>query len=133
MKSLAPAIRLRRRQLDALALKLAAEQAEAVTIEQQRAALLVARAEERQQAALVPLAADAWFDNAARRLVNLAAAGSAANARLAALRRETVEARARLQLLEDAAASAALAARRKTEAKAAAALDDRIAASRTRR
>lgn len=133
MKSLAPAIRHRRRQLDALAVKLAAEQAEAAALAEQRAGLLVARAAERQQVALVTLAADAWFDQAARRLQGLAAASTAADTRLAELRRETVEARARLQLLEDAASAAAQAARRKAEAKAAAALDDRIAAAWSRR
>lgn len=133
MTGLAAAIRLRKRQLDALAMRLAGEQAVVNALLQQRDDLTRARAAERRLAAAVPLPCDPWFANGARRLTALGKGQAAAEQQLDALRQEAVQARARLQLLEDAAAEAARAADRRREAKAAAALDDRIAAAWVRR
>ena len=133
MSRLAPAIRLRRRQLDTLALKLAAEQAAATGLGQERDRLAANRAAERHHAALLPLAADRWFAAAGSRLAALSAARAEAEARLQALRHDTVEARARLQLLEDAAMAADKADRRKALRRAEVALDDRTAAGWSRR
>ncbi|WP_338502737.1 hypothetical protein V6R86_05350 [Sphingomonas kaistensis] len=133
MTGFAAAIRLRKRQLDALAMRLAGEQAVVNAILHQRDDLTRARAAERHVAAAVPLPCDPWFKHGERRLTAIGKAQAAAEQRLDALRQEAVQARARLQLLEDAAANAARAADRRRDAKAAAALDDRIAAAWVRR
>ena len=133
MTGLAAAIRLRKRQLDALAMRLAGEQAAVNALMHQREDLTRARAAERHLAAAVPLPCDPWFMHGARRLIALGKAQAAAEQQLAALRQEAVQTRARLQLLEDAAADAARAADRRREVKAATALDDRIAAAWVRR
>jgi hypothetical protein len=133
MSRLAPAIRLRRRALDAIALRLAARQAEVHALAGEASTLAQRRTAERHFAAAAPLACDAWFAEGARRLVALHDARGEAERGLAALRQETVQARARLQLLEDAAAEALRAENRRRLAKADAALDDRIAAGWSRR
>lgn len=129
MSSLAPAIRLRRRQLDALALTLAAEQARLVELAGETETLGQRRSAERHLVAVAPVSCDPWFAEDARRLHALGQARAASERRLADLRQETVQARARLQLLEDAAVEAERADRRRQLAKADAALDDRIASA----
>jgi hypothetical protein len=129
MSRLAPAIRLRRRQLDALATKLAGQQAAAHALAAEADELERRRSAERHLTAAAPIACDAWFAHGARRLVALGKVRSTAEQKLADLRRATVEARARLQLLEDAAAEARRAEERRRHAKADAALDDRIAST----
>lgn len=133
MSRLAPAIRLRRRQLDSVALALAAKQAAAFALADEAASLEGQRAAERHLASAAPLSCDAWFARGAARLRALAEAKAVAELKLADLRADVVRARARLQLLEDAAAEAARAERRKRLARADAALDDRIAAGWSRR
>ncbi|WP_300973716.1 hypothetical protein [Sphingomonas sp. LHG3406-1] len=133
MSRLAPAIRHRRRLLDALALRISAEEREQRALGEAAESLTELRRAERHLAAAVPLAADAWFADSARRLEALGAARKAGSDRLAALRRETAEARGRLQLLEDAAAVARKAERRAAERRAQAALDDSTAAAWSKR
>lgn len=129
MTGLAAAIRLRRRQLDALAMALSTEQAAAHDLAVQAQELSRQRTAERHLAAAAVLSCDAWFSDGARRLSALARARGEAEQKLADLRSQAVQARARLQLLEDAAAEAQRGVRRRREAKAGAALDDRIAAA----
>ncbi len=129
MTGLAAAIRLRKRQLDTLAMRLAAKQAAVNALASEREDLIRRRAAERHLAAAAPLPCDPWFTRGAHRLLALAAAEADAEQALSSLRQEAVQARARLQLLEDAAADASRAAERRREAKAEAALDDRIAAA----
>ena len=88
---------------------------------------------ERHLTAAAPLSCDAWFATSARELAALAEARSASEQALAVLRNDAVQVRARLQLLEDAAAERTRASRRRVDAKADAALDDRIAAAWGRR
>jgi hypothetical protein len=133
MTGLAAAIRLRKRQLDALAMRLAAEQTTVQALRTRSEALTRQRTAERHLAAAAPLSCDPWFAEGARQHSRLAQARASAEHALAALRHEAVQARARLQLLEDAAADAARDADRRRDAKAEAALDDRIAAAWVRR
>ncbi|NJC04441.1 hypothetical protein GGQ97_000234 [Sphingomonas kaistensis] len=133
MSGLAAAIRLRRRQLDALAMTLAAEQAAGQALARETRDLERHRAAERQLVSAAPFSCDPWFDHGARRLEAIADARARSDRALADLRDQAVQARARLQLLEDAADAAASALRRRRDAKAAAALDDRIAAGWSRR
>jgi hypothetical protein len=130
---LATAIRLRRRELDALALTLAAEQAAADALSARAGDLARKRTAERFLSAAAPFPCDAWFAEGTRQLSALARARTAADRSLADLRAQAVQARARLQLLEDAAAEKLRAERRRRNAKAEAALDDRIAAAWARR
>lgn len=128
MSGLGSAIRLRRRALDALALRLAGEQAAARLLEAEADELHQRRTAERlQNAAACPAAADAWFAQASHRLLGLADAKRAADHRLEALRHEAVQTRASLQLLEEAEAELRRADRCRRLAKAQAALDDRTA------
>lgn len=129
MSRLAPAIRLLRRQLDALALRLAAEQARLLELASAVDTLARRRTAERHFVATAPVPCDAWFAHGARRLDALAHARAATEEKLACLREEAVQARARLQLLEDAAAEAKRTERRRQLAKADAVLDDRIASA----
>jgi hypothetical protein len=133
MNRLAPAIRLRRRALDAIALRLAAGQAEVQALAGEASMLAQKRTVERHFAAGTPLSCDAWFAEGARRLGRLHEARAEAERGLAALREDAVQARARLQLLEEAAAEARRVENRRRLAKADAALDDRIAAGWKRR
>ncbi|UUR06897.1 hypothetical protein [Sphingomonas glaciei] len=132
MTGLAAAIRLRRRQLDVLAMTLAAEQATLHALANDAQRLERQSVAERHLASVAPLASDAWFTHGARRLTALADARTRSERTLADLREQVVQVRARLQLLDDAAAEARRAADRRREAKAAAALDDRIAAGWSR-
>nr|WP_314445722.1 hypothetical protein [uncultured Sphingomonas sp.] len=133
MTGLASAIRLRRRQLDTLAATLAAEQAALHALAGQADQLVRQREAERQLAAIVAFPCDPWFAEGKRQLSSLDEAHAAGAARLAQLRAEAVQCQARLQLLEDAAAEAKRAKGRRQEARAAAALDERIAAVWCRR
>lgn len=133
MSRLAPAIRLRRRALDAIAFRLAAGQAEVQALAGEASELEQRRTAERHLSAVAPLACDAWFAQGARRLGALHDAHAEAQCGLADLREEAVQARARLRLLEDAAAEALRAENRRRLGKAEAALDDRIAAGWSRR
>ncbi|GAA4001002.1 hypothetical protein [Sphingomonas humi] len=129
MSRLAPALRLRRRQLDALAVKLAAEQAAIHALAEEAHGLSQRRTVERYFAAAAPAASDAWFSHSARRIAGLTQDRAAAELRLAELRHQAVQARARLQLLEDADLDARRAERSRRLARADAALDDRTAAA----
>lgn len=133
MSGLATAIRLRRRELDRIALKLATEQARGHSLADRADRLVEQRQGERHLTAAAPLSCDAWFAASARELTALAHARAASEQALAVLRNDAVQVRARLQLLEDAAAEKTKARRRRLDAKADAALDDRIAASWARR
>ena len=134
MSRLAPALRMRRRELDALALAIGAEQHRAALLAGAASALDAQRPAERAFTSSAPIAADAWFAAVASRLADLAVEGSASDRRLAALRTAAGDARARLSLLEEADAVAAAAVRRALDRKAQGQLDDcsaaRIAAQR---
>lgn len=133
MSGLITAIRLRRRELDRLALALATEQANDHALGEQADRLGERRVSERHLTAIALLSCDAWFAASARELTALAEARAKSRQVLKMLRNEAVQVRARLQLLEDAAAEQAKAKRRRSDAKADAALDDRIAATWHRR
>lgn len=133
MSGLATAIRLRRRELDRIALELATEQARGQSFADRAEGLAQQRQCERHLTAAAPLSCDAWFATSARELAALAEARSASEQALAVLRNDAVQVRARLQLLEDAAAEKSRASRRRVYARADAALDDRIAAAWGRR
>lgn len=132
MSGLITAIRLRRRELDRLALALANEQAKGYSLAGADR-LVEQRQGERHLKAAAPFSCDAWFAASALELTALAHARAASEQALAVLRNDAVQVRARLQLLEDAAAEKTKARRRRLDAKADAALDDRIAASWGRR
>jgi len=119
---------MRRRQLDALALAIGAQQRRSVMLAEAAAALAAQRKAERALAAPATLAADAWFEAAARRLAALAGEGAQSDQQLAALRHAAGDARARLTLLEDADTAARTQQRRSAEKKSQASLDDRSAA-----
>lgn len=128
MSRLAPAIRLRRRELDALALSIAAEQQRLDALQRQSCDLADQRSSERLLAPATPCATDAWFGTTARQLQVLAGAQMQANERLAALRLDALHCRARLQLLEEAQASTRKAEARRARQRVQTALDDRTAA-----
>ncbi|GAA4033914.1 hypothetical protein GCM10022281_12390 [Sphingomonas rosea] len=127
MSRLGPAIRHRKRMLDQVAMEIAAEQARDGALLTKGETLTARRACERLRAAVTPVPSDAWFENTRRRLGALAAARAESASRLAELRHVAVEQRARLRLLEDAAAAAHAADRRRRERTIAAQLDDRTA------
>ncbi len=128
MSRLAPALRMRRRELDALALAIGAEQQRAALLAEAATTLAAQRSAERSLGGSAALSADAWFTAAARRLAELATEGSVSEQRLAALRSAAGDARARLSLLEDADAAAAAAHRRDADRKTQGQLDDSSAA-----
>lgn len=130
MSRLATVIRLRRRQLDALRLAIGSEQAEAQSIAAAASTLEDQRHSERLLGAEPGLSADAWFEAAARRLDDFAAAHVRSLERLGTLRSEAGRARARLSLLEEAETEQLAAERRAAEKKAQASLDDRSAMRR---
>lgn len=133
MSRLAPALRIRGRQLDALRLAIASEQQRTLDLSRAADDLSSQRLEERRRAFSSPLTSDAWFAASARSLEQLSDEQGASAAKLAILRDETRNARARLSLLEEAERSARAAATRALEGRTQAMLDDRTAACWARR
>lgn len=128
MSRLAPALRIRRRQLDGLRLAIGAEQARAAMLATESTDLSARRTAERLRAASSEVPSDAWFLTSARRLADLGHLQAESERRLAALRQSATDARARLSLLEQADEAAQAAERRVRDKARQAALDDRTAA-----
>lgn len=129
MSRLAPALRIRRRELDLLRLAIATEQRSLSDVNAAAAALAERQKDERRLATTLACSSDDWFAEASRRLHSLGEEGRASLQRLARLRAATVEAQARLSLLEEAERVARRVADRAREQKAQDRLDDRTAAS----
>jgi chromosome segregation ATPase len=129
MSRLAPALRIRRRQLDQLRLMIGSEQARASALASAAADLSDQRTRERVLASQAEVAADPWFAASRQRLALLGRSEAESQARLATLRQAATDARARLSSLEEADAAARAADRRVRDKAAQAALDDRAAAA----
>ncbi len=128
MSRLAPALRHCRRQLDDLRLAIAAERRQVEATEQAAADLWARQRIERHQASSFVPSSDQWFAVTSQRLQALIQEAHASEQRLAGLRTATIDARARLRLLEEADFEARRLAMRLRERKAQEALDDRTAA-----
>jgi hypothetical protein len=126
-------LRIRRRQIDALRLAIGAEQDRASELAAEVARVRAARDAERRLAASGEVPADAWFAASSRHLRDLAGVRAQIEQRLVTLRQAAREASARLSLLEQADAAAQAVERRASDKAAQAALDDRTAASWSRR
>lgn len=128
MSRLGPALRVRRRELDRLALAIASERQRGAAAAELAQRLVAQREEERRCPVNPTWAADAWFAQSLQDLQTLRVAEAESERRLAGLRRSAAAARARLNLLEEAHEASRAAERRLRDKAAQAALDDRSAA-----
>lgn len=133
MSRLAPAIRHRRRLVDALARTVADTARALADREVEVAALTNRRADERRAAPDCPVAADAWFTASRRRLGQIASEKHALAERLAGERAAVRAQAARLQRLEEIDAAARRAQRLLAERRAEAEIADLVAARSRRR